>query len=350
MKDEVFTDGISSYLVRETVACVAQTETTIEFIQATIKEVSQVVGTGLYCHIPTETYYQDIHKIEVSRNDVSIPFSQQFVDPARDAMLEVNPNSELTVALRLKNTNGSNLIANDTIKVKVYIAKDLTVPPDALSIVANGYDTIVTNVVKKTNFTPSLSKEDMRDILRYNKNIANSMVFNEDYYQLVKASEEIKGITGLKVWQQREQELEQHGDTCWVNKVWFSFTLSNDTPANRLLVNNQIESLVYWTTEAKYPLFVEPLIVPLTVTCNIINNISKKIPLEVQNKIVEDLKGIYDDKYKKISKTIAYRIVFTNLQSYNTDIDLSMTDKGNFKNNKFYNINNVVLNISERGW
>jgi hypothetical protein len=107
--------------------------------------------------------------------------------------------------------------------------------------------------------------------------------------------------------------------------------------------------LVYDTTEGKYPLFVEPEIIPITIDLTITNNISKRIPVEVQGKIVGDLEGIYDDKYKKISKTLAYRSVFENLRNYNTDIDLEMTDKGTFRNAKFYDVS-VCLTIVERGY
>ena len=71
--------------------------------------------------------------------------------------------------------------------------------------------------------------------------------------------------------------------------------------------------------------------------------------MEVQGKIKSDLEGIYDDKYKKISKTIAYRSAFENLRNYNTDIDLVMTDKGTFRNSKFYDVD-VNLTIVERGY
>ena len=164
---------------------------------------------------------------------------------------------------------------------------------------------------------------------------------------MVQASD-IRGITGLKCWQQREQELEQAAiNSCWCNKVWFCFTTDDET--QRTSIETDIANLVYDTTEGKYPLFVAPEIITITIDLTITNNISKRIPVEVQGKIKSDLEGIYDDKYKKISKTIAYRSAFENLRNYNTDIDLVMTDKGTFRNSKFYDVD-VNLTIVERGY
>ena len=195
-KDEVFSDGISSYLVKDSVACLAKTETTIEFIQSSMQTFTATAGTNLYLKIDTGIYYNDIYQIECTKDGLEIGHSQQFTDYTKDVSYEVNPNSEITIVFRLNNVQGSNIVVNDTVDVKVYVSKDITEPPEQLSVVDSGYDLIVTEIAKTSNFTPALSTEDMRDIIRYNKNIANTLVFNEDYYQLVQASD-IRGITGL---------------------------------------------------------------------------------------------------------------------------------------------------------
>ena len=341
-----FSDGVNTYLLKDGVALEAGVETEIALFQGKKKTVRATANESLYLKLFTEETYKNVFDIKAYHsNGTELLCSQQFTDDMADCMYEVTYNSNIQVCVRLNNIQGKNIKKGEEVYIEVFTCGNIDTAPVGLGIVGSGYDLIIENITVSKNYIPYMSIEEMIQELKYNKNPNNTLVFNENFWSLIMRSN-ISGISALKVWQQREEELEVGVDTCNINKVFVCYVSDGN-------VNSEIEELISKTVYGRIVVFKIPVIVELTVAINITNNISKKIPTQIIDTIKNKIAKLYDDVHDKISEGVIYRIVFDMLKGYNTDIaPIAMSNKGNYKNNKFYNISkdNISINVIERGY
>ena len=340
-KYQRFTDGIHIYIIMESISLVADTESVIELSRGTIRTVSSIVEIdSLYHKIPLNTTYRRIFNVESNRGEETLEYSQSFISESSDTSLEVDVSGNLSIIARRANTNGSNILLGDTITVDVFETEATDTIPTSMAVIGIA-DIICTEIVKIGNYEPYLSISDMQRILKFNKNINNSIVYNEDYKGLIRAK--IGGISHLKVWQQEDEDIENGTLECNINKVFCSYIPTVEGENLDSFITGLIGSTVY----GKFTIIRTPVVYPITVSVFIVNNSKKSIAQVKQDEVKNALSGYYDDVEKRLTKAILYKIIVNILVDHDIDVDIVMSDKSTeFINALFYNIDPSTTTIS----
>ncbi len=344
-RHQKFTDGIDIYILEEAVSLTADTEHTIELTRGTVRTVTSTIEVdSLYHKVSLGTTYRKLYAMEAIRGEDTLEYSQAFITESSDISFEIDINGELSLVARRNNVHGNNVLLGDTISVNIFETEPTDTLPTSMAVIGN-FDIICTNITKHDNYEPYLSISDMQMILKFNKNINNSIVYNEDYKSLIRAK--VRGVEFLKVWQQEDEDRENGSLDCNINKVFCSYIPSTD--GNNL--DSEISSLIGSTVYGKYVHFRSPIIHPITVGIEIVNNSKKSIAQVKQDEVKSVLAGYYDDVEKRLSKAILYKSIVNILKDHDIDVDITMSEKSAiFHNAIFYNINlaNITIEIIER--
>ncbi|NOR58756.1 MAG: hypothetical protein GQ474_09570 [Sulfurimonas sp.] len=343
-KNQRFTSGVDVFLLNEAITLDANVEQTITLTMGTTRTITATVdNNNFYYKIPLKSSYQKLYDFEVYRGIEQLKYSQAFISEDSDVSLEVDLLGNLSVVLRVGNTNGSNISLNDVLRVEVFETSASDDIPQALSVIGDT-DLLCTEVQKSQVFEPPLNIIQMQDIVKYNKNINNSIVYNENYENLIKA--QIRGIQLLKVWQQEDEDKENGIDGCNINKIFCSYLpliVGTDLDA-------EIVELVSSTVYGKHIEIRTPNILQVIVNINVINNTKKSISIVLQNEIKAKISGYYDNKDRRLTKAIVYRDIVETLQGHNIDVDFTMINADSALNADFFNIDtsNVNITVTER--
>ena len=344
-KHQRFTDGIHIYIIRESVSLTADTEHTIELTRGSIRTVTSVVEIdSLYHKIRLNTTYKKLFDMETNRGGDTLEYSQSFVSESSDTSLEVDVSGNLSIIVRRDNTNGSNVLLGDTISVDIFETEPTDTIPTSMAVIGIA-DIICTNIIKNKSYEPYLSVSDMQRILKFNKNINNSIVYNEDYKGLIRAK--IGGILHLKVWQQEDEDIENGALDCNINKVFCSYIPTTEGQNLDSLITGLIGSTVY----GKYTTIRTPVIYPMVISIDIVNNSKQSIAQVKQDEVKNALSGYYDDIEKRLTKAVLYKVIVGILKDHDIDVDIVMNEKSNeYINALFYNIdiNDITILIVER--
>jgi len=346
-KYQRFTDGISIYLLDEAVTLEANTPQRLTATMATKREIYSNVSTRkhLYHKIDLGTTYRKICSFEVYRGDELLEYSQAFIKESSDVSVEVMHNGNIQLVIRIGNIHGLNIMQEDSLRVVLFESEPSDTIPTNLAMIGN-FSSTCTNISKASNYEPYLSLEEMSNIIKYNKNINNSLVYDEDYKSLI--LKEIKGISLIKVWQQESEDLQNGVEACNINKIFCAY-IPDDLLVN---VDSQIVSLVANRVYGKVITIRSPIIRDINISIDILNNTKKSISLLALETLKNRLKGLYDDRDRQLNKSIIYKQIVQSLSSNDIDIDLTLTGKGEYLNEVFYDVKkeNISINVTERGY
>jgi len=341
-----YTDGANLYIQTKDVYVQngVPTEIEVELGTLSVKEVV-IDKERIYYKIPLEKSYREVYRVELSSdNGEEIIYSQQFVKDESDYSLEIKLDGTLQIVVRLNNTNGSNIRYGDIVTAKIYSTIETNEEPTSLSILhENAPEIEIKDVTKIKNYKRYMDLEEMSDILLYNKNINNTLIYNEDYRRYLVRW--IPGIKELKVWHEQDEIRENGSTPCIANAVFISY-ISIDN----MNLNNEIENIIANAVYGKNIIIKEPILQSLGVRIKLTNNIRRRIPLSTISKIKSLLTGTYDDIYNQINKETIYSKLKKNLDVFNVDVSIDLSDKGIFQNQKFYEIKdtNITIDIEER--
>jgi len=344
-KNQRFTDGINIYLLNESVSLVHGIEQTIELTRGTIRTINTVVENDVMYHkVNLGTTYRRIYGISAKRGNDELEYSQAFITESSDVSMEVDIFGNLIMVIRTNNVHGKNVLLGDTISIDLMETEPTDTVPTSMAIIGIA-DVICTEITKAENYETYLSIQEMQRILKFNKNINNSLVYNEDYKSFIRAN--VRGIDLIKVWQQEDEDRENGSLACNINKVFCSYIPVEEGSDLNDEIYNKVSNAVY----GKYIIFREPSIFPITVEISIVNNSKKSIPLVKQNEIKQKISGYYDDVEKRLTKANIYKVIVETLKDNDIDVDIRMSDKSNFFENAiFYHIaiDDINIDINER--
>lgn len=339
LKDTKFTDGISMYYNPNETSLIADTKTTINLNEGQITRYAFAIpAVTKYYKYDLRMSYQQIHKVEIyfGSSVNKLEFSQAFITPTSSWSFEINPNGNMHVVFRV----GGELRVGDVVTIVMYSASDVLEMPEGMSIIGSSYDIQLDNIRLVNHYEPFMSIRDMQNILMFNKNINNSLVYNEDFYNYLLAN--VTGITRLKVWQRDQQLLEETNGVreCHAMAVWFTVEGTAGVGAR---ISTAIANAVY----GRYAIEVAPTTVVVGASIIITNNIDKPIPSELIQTLKLQIIGIYDDVRNKLNENIIYKVVADLFKVYDVVVDVNLSPKGIFSNAKFYNLNTVSVSIVE---
>lgn len=342
------TDGINVFLLDNDGSINANATKTFVATMGSKRSINATIDSGtLYYHIPLNTTYRKLYDFKVYCNGALINYSQALTNKNGDYSLEVDIGGNLSIVLKLNNPNGNNLSLNDAIQIDIFETTPSDTVPTNLAVI-DDFDIVCENILKYSNYEQYMTIEEMQSILKYNKNIANTLVYNEDFKNFILAN--VTGISMIKVWQQQEEDLENGTLGCNINRVFVSFIEDGLKP--RTTINQEIRQSVYDTVYGRYADIRLPDIVTPTITLNVTNNTKASIPILKQDQLKEHLSGYYDDVMRTLSLAIIYKESIKFLDDFNVDIELSIDGKTTAKNNTFYLVNtsNITVNVTERDY
>lgn len=343
-KHQRFTTGVDVFILDEAVSLVAGVPQTLTLTMGTKRDILATVdSSNFYFKIPLQASYKRLYDFNVYRGDEKLKYSQMFIEEDSDVTLEVELDGSMVVSVKTANLNGENILLGDNLRVEVFETIPSDDVPETLAIIGD-FDIICENITKHSIYESYLSITQMQDILKYDKNINNSIVYNENYKNLIKT--QVRGINLLKVWQQEQEDYENGALACNINKVFVSFL--SDGVRGATEIEKEISNLVNDTVYGRYVKHISPVYAPLDVQIDITNNTKKAIPSVKLEEIQNAISGYYDDIDRVISISVIYKTVILILKGYDVDIDIVMTDKPLAKNATFYNISNVAINVTER--
>lgn len=344
-KHQRFTDGVDLFILEDSVSLTANSPETLLLTRGTVRTITSTVDVDSQYHkVDLATNYRKLYAFEARRGVDILEYSQTFVTESSDVSLEVNIGGALSLVARRNNIHGGNVLLGDTIEVDVFETEPSDTVPTSMAIIGN-FNIQCTNIVKEHNYEPYLSITDMQRILKFNKNINNSIVYNEDYRSLIRAH--IRGIDFIKVWQQEDEDRESGATACNINKVFCSY-IPTVVGTN---LDSDITNLVKDTVYGKFIIMRAPQVQQIDVEIIITNNSKKSIPQVKQDEIKSVLSGYYDDVEKRLSKAILYKNIVAVLRDHDIDVDVRMSNKNiDVVNALFYKINigNIIITILER--
>lgn len=341
-----FTDGEFVYLLDDAVSLKAGVPQKATATLGMKREIeSDVAVNQMYHKIDLDSTYRELYRVEVYRGDTLLKYSQAFIEEDSDVSLEVDYHGNMSVVVRLNNTHGSNVVVGEHIKVVVYETEAINDLPDNLAMIGD-FDSVCEDIAIHRNYEPYLSVVDMANIIKYNKNINNTLVYNEDYKRHILAN--IRGIKYIKVWQQENEDRENGALACNINRVFVSFIQDDITRDIGLEIQDLIAKNVY----GKYTVIRAPEIKPMTINIEIVNNTKKSIALAKQELLKEKLIGYYDDVDRKFSKSVIYKHTVQHLDEYDIDISVTTSEKGEGRNARFFTVakDDINITVAERDY
>jgi hypothetical protein len=235
-----YTDGANLYLQKNDTYLQGGVPTEIEVELGTLDiKTIKIDKDKLYFKIPLGKSYRELYRIELFNiENEEIEYSQQFTRDEADYSLEIKLDGTIQIAIRLNNTNGKNVRYGDTVTAKIYSTFENNEEPTSLTILHdNAPDFEIKSIVKHQNYSRFMDLEEMSDILLYNKNINNTLIYNEDYRRYILKC--VSGIKQLKVWHEQDEIKESGSTPCLANAVFISY-ISNDN----INLHNEIENAI----------------------------------------------------------------------------------------------------------
>ena len=350
-----FTSGDNLFMLDETILTLTAGEPTL--CHATLQQVHEEEITlshnRVYSKHVTGFNYKEIHKIQVSKDGELLKYSQNFIDYDADYSYEIDPLTNNVVILFLKeNDKGKNLKGGEVLELSVFTTSSNEDAPEGLAPIDNT-QLVVDNIIISQNYRPPLGIEEMQHIIRYGRKSNGDLILNEDYRQHIMKN--VSGLLFLKVWQEKEENLETGADISNINKIFYSYILEGDetTPdserVNNLAINAQIQKTIGEAVIAKETIFKEAIIVTLTLNINIT---TEETHILNTDKVVKSaLVGYYDDSIKLISQAQVYKKVFTSLKNKLNVFDLTveMDNKGIKHNQIIYKLDKDSVNVTING-
>ena len=350
-----FTSGDNLFMLDETILTLTAGEPTLchATLQQVHKEEITLSHNRVYSKHVTGFSYKEIHKIQVSKDGELLKYSQNFIDYDADYSYEIDPLTNNVVILFLKeNDKGKNLKGGEVLELSVFTTSSNEDAPEGLAPIDNT-QLVVDNIIISQNYRPPLGIEEMQHIIRYGRKSNGDLILNEDYRQHIMKN--VSGLLFLKVWQEKEENLETGADISNINKIFYSYILEGDetTPdserVNNLAINTQIQKTIGDAVIAKETIFKEAIIVTLNLNINIT---TEETHILNTDKVVKSaLVGYYDDSIKLISQAQVYKKVFTSLKNKLNVFDLTveMDNKGIKHNQIIYKLDKDSVNVTING-
>ncbi|MGW8169630.1 MAG: hypothetical protein ACWGHH_06465 [Sulfurovaceae bacterium] len=346
-KYQRFTDGISLFMLESDVSISAGETKALIATLGTRRVLYETVSLGtLFYKIPLKTTYRKLYDFIVKKDNQTLEYSQAFIDPNADISLELDIDGNLYAIVKLGNTNGADIKIGDILAIEIFETTPSDTIPDNLAMIGD-FDTTCTNIVKYRNYEQYMTYDEMQYIIKYNKNINNSLVYNEDYYGFILAK--VRGISALKIWHQYDEDLENGVLACNINKIFCSYI--DDETVPRTTIDNNIRSKIQDTVYGRYVELKAPDIQKPLLSIKITNNTKSSIPKVKQDELIREIVGYYDDKTRILTQSIIYKKIVKLFEDRDIDIDLTLT-KQRALNATFYNLKeeNIILDVVERGY
>jgi len=210
--------------------------------------------------------------------------------------------------------------------------------------VIGNFDIICEEITQLKQHETPMSINRMKNVLKYNKNITATLVYNEDFKNFI--LQHIKGIELIKVWQQEDEDNENGVGVCNINKVFLSYIPKVDD----VLVDTEIVALIEEAVYGKPVIIRKPNVINVSMSIYITNNTKKSISTLQQERIKTELIGYYDDKDRRLTRNLIYSTIVDVMRGHDIDVDLTLSDMGLFLNADFYKVEteNVTIKVSER--
>ena len=337
-----FTDGQDIYYLDEFAKFDANEtrEVTLTNSKQYVKEYT-VTDAILYYKIPTNVTYKDLQSVEIKRNGISLKYSQLFVKYDSEYSYEIQSDGFVYVVILLGNTNGLNIQLEDVLTAKIITAPDTVEVPNNLSIIENGYDLAIPEISLNQSYSAPMTIDDMKEMVQFGRKSRGDIVLNEDYRQFILIG--VGGIKEVRVWQEREETEEVGYKIENINKLFVSYIGEIDNVSLDNEIINTIQDNIY----GKPVTIKEAIIVPINVSILLKSN--ESISSATTQKIKDEIKGYYDDVHRVLDESRIYASVFKVVSTDINDflINVSITNKGNFKNRNFFEIlaSNISINI-----
>jgi hypothetical protein len=297
---KLFTDGSMVYHTPEKITVPSDSSVPIELLQSQTHIYSFVLDTSLFPKFKLDFTYTEIAYVRCFIDDRELEYSQGFISHTAEFSLEILYDGYIQIAFRK-----IDIKEGDTIRIVVAT----TQPPPADTVKVSLIDGRVESegVALINEYEPPMSLDEMRDIILRNRNINNSLIYNEDYYNFILAH--VQGIDKLKVWHE-----EKEWSDCAINKVFISFILKDET--QRAEKEEEVRRLITNAVYGRVVVIKPPVIRKLSLSITIIDNIKKVIPERVREEVKEGVGGYY----VTLTEEIIYRKVAEILKRFNTDL------------------------------
>ena len=340
-----FTDGVSVFMTENATVLEKDTPQKISLVLGTRREFTQVVDKDvMYFKIPLKTTYRKMYDFNIYRDNKKIEWSQGFIKDSADVSLEVDIDGNIIVVVRLNNVHGKNIVHGETLTIEVFETTPSDTVPKNLALIG-ALHTVCEEISKERSYEPYLSILDMANIILYNKNINNSLVYNEDFKGHILAH--IQGIEAIKVWQQEEEDKETGAKECNVNKIFCSYIPKISGQS----FDTQITDLIKSSVHGRFIFVKNPMINEVVVSIYITNNTKKFIPDMLKKKLQDTISGHYDGRGRILTSNTIYKETVKVLDDYDLDIHIEIGNKDIYKNNIFYKVSQgkTYINVTERG-
>jgi len=343
-----FSDGKDLYLLDNETNILANTDneiqlTLLERIELGVKNVE---NSNLYFKIELGVSYKDLVSFDVLIDEKPLKYSQNFIDLESELSIETDLDGMLSLVVLLGNESANNIKNGDELDVSYTITTDTKEAPNGISIITSGYDTVCKDIKVIENYTPPLSITEMQNMIKFGRKNIGDICINEDYKQFILKN--IGNIAHLKTWQEKEENEEYNSSSISnINKVFVSY-ITQDNKTLDEYTSSQIQKLIYNNLYGKECIIRESIIVDLSVSIVIKtqDNYSNLAYDNIKNSIV----GVYDDLENKISEKTIYADIFKTIHNMFDVFELNvyLSDKGTYKNAKFFNVSSENISISFR--
>lgn len=339
--DTSFTTGADEFLLLDGVVLESGVPKEVKLSRETLITKSVVVSdAGFLFKIDLSATHKEISRIECFINGVAIKYSQQFTDREADFSLSIDYTGELVAVFSLGNERGNNIQVGDTIDMKLYKTYQMNETPDNLSPIADLDDVILEDVAVFFNGSQPMCIREMQDTIKYNKNIAGTLLYNEDYRNFILSN--IDGLDEIKVWHQAEEDSENGVESCNINKVFVSYIPLVEGED----FNDIIDTAFYEKIYGKPIVHVTPLIVDVSISISIIYNTKRTASSVAIENIKTELAGYYDGRYSAINDNYIYEVINKFLGGINIDVGINVTGRDKLRNRAFHKVVSQDVNIS----
>jgi len=346
-KDYRFSDGKDLFLLDNSIKLEAGIETDVTLTlkeKYTLNNV-EIKESNLFFKIPLNVTYKELVEFEVYKDGIKLEYSQNFVKDEADVSIEIIEDGTLQLVVMLHNENGLNLDNGDTLNVNYYVSTDTKICPDNLAIIEDGdYNLVCKNLKVESNYQSPMSLQDMADMIKYGRKNLGDICLNEDYRQFI--FKNIPNLKALKVWQEREENLEYYDPNISnINKVFCAYITQDDKTYDEK-INKDIQNFIFNELYGKEVVIKEANLIQLNVT--IIIKTDESYSDTLVNSIKNQIIGLYDDLHTKIDEDTIYRKTFELLVKNMNIFSLSvfLSEKGDYRNNKFFEIKSENINIA----
>ncbi len=352
-----FTDGSHIYHLASEVHCLGGVGRTATFIEGDIRTKTLESPSGTrFLYIPLRVTVDKLTSFKVfvtkhgETEQKEAKYSQNFVDFYSDVSLEFVADNQTQLVILLGNDKGLDISVNDKIEVVYAVTTDAKVVPNNLAIIGTGYNIVVDGFMAKTAYKPLPTDKELGYLIRYGRKSLGDLVLNQDYLNFI--SYNMPQLIAVKVWQDREQTVETGYDIANINKIFAVYLVKNSLGVivnNDPIINEEMTKLVHNNNYGRVLAIKSANIVPLSVAIHI----EVQAPVDttlLQDRITKSIAKYYDDLTLKITDSILYSEIFTEVVKMTNDFSLTVGSitKGNFSNRNIYLITpeSITLTVS----